>query len=95
MGDTVLYGDSGRDDLPGGNAPAHYESLEKLKKVLIPEQVCLPGHDHQGGRASTWGTQLKINASLMQEREDFIRESEAFDAPAPKDLKRSLRENFK
>lgn len=94
-GDTVLYGDSGRDDLPGGNASAHYESLQKLKRVLKSDQIFLPGHDHKGGRASSWGTQLANNGSLTQERDDFVRESEAFDAPAPKLLKRSLRENFK
>ncbi len=94
-GDTLLYGDVGRDDLPGGNATDHFESIEKLKSAIKPEQILLPGHDHKGGRASTWKKQLQINVSLTQSREDFVREAEAFDAPAPALLKASLRENFK
>lgn len=94
-GDTLLYGDTGRDDLPGGNPQAHYQSLVRLKEAAKPEMVLLPGHDNKGGRASSWATQLKINTSLTQSKEDFVRESSAFEAPAPKDLKVSLRENFK
>jgi glyoxylase-like metal-dependent hydrolase (beta-lactamase superfamily II) len=94
-GDTVLYGDSGRDDLPGGSPEAHYESLVKLRELVTADAVLLPGHDHKGGRASLWSTQLEINASLTQGRDDFVRESCAFDAPAPKLLKESLRENFR
>lgn len=94
-GDTVLFGDTGRDDLPGGDAEDHYESIQTLKRVARPEMIVLPGHDHKGGRASTWATQMKVNASLTQGREDFVREASAFDAPAPALLKKSLRENFK
>lgn len=94
-GDTVLYGDTGRDDLPGGDAEDHYESIQTLKSIAKPEMIVLPGHDHKGGRASTWATQLEVNPSLTQDREDFVRESTAFDAPAPKLLKKSLKENFK
>lgn len=94
-GDTVLYGDVGRDDLPTGSPEAHYESLLELKKSINPTAILLPGHDHKGGRASSWETQLKVNASLTQPREDFVRESKAFQTAAPKDFKRSLVENFK
>ncbi len=94
-GDTVLFGDAGRDDLPGGDATAHYESLQAVKWAAQPEMILLPGHDNSGGRASSWATQLKVNASLAQKREDYVREAEAFDAPGPTFLKKSLRENFK
>lgn len=94
-GDTLLFGDTGRDDLPGGDAEDHYESLQTLKNVARPEMIVLPGHDHKGGRASSWASQLQTNVSLTQSREDFVRESNAFDAPAPKLLKKSLKENFK
>lgn len=94
-GDTVLFGDVGRDDLPTGSPEAHYESLVILKEILSPQVLMFPGHDHKGGRASSWDTQLKVNSSLTQAREDFIRESAAFQTPAPKDFKRSLVENFK
>lgn len=94
-GDTLLFGDTGRDDLPGGSPELHFESMTKIKACAKPEMVLLPGHDHKGGRASTWATQLKVNASLTQSREDFVREAAAFSAPAPKLLKEALKENFK
>jgi glyoxylase-like metal-dependent hydrolase (beta-lactamase superfamily II) len=94
-GDTVLYADVGRDDLPGGDAQAHYESIQKLKVLLAPETLILPGHDCKGGRISSWATQLKINSSLTQEKELYVEESVAFDAPAPALFKKSLVENFK
>lgn len=93
-GDTILFGDTGRDDLPTGSAPDHFESLVKLKKLLKPETVFLTNHDSRA-RACDWAYQLKNNASLKQEREDFVRESEAFRGPSPKKLKESLFENFK
>lgn len=94
-GDTILFGDTGRDDLPGGDAEDHYRSIQILKRLAKPDMIVLPGHDHKGGRASSWATQLKVNASLTQSCEDFVREAMAFDAPAPKLLKKSLKENFK
>jgi glyoxylase-like metal-dependent hydrolase (beta-lactamase superfamily II) len=94
-GDTLLFGDTGRDDLPGGDAEAHYESIQAIKKIATAEMIVLPGHDPKAGRASSWGTQLKTSPSLTQSREDFVREASSFDAPAPRLLKKSLKENFK
>ncbi len=94
-GDTLLFGDTGRDDLPGGDADAHFESLQRLKKYAAKETIVLPGHDHRGGRASSWKKQLELNSSLSQSREDFVREATAFDAPAPTLLKQALRENMR
>lgn len=94
-GDTVLYNDCGRDDLPGGDAMAHYQSLQLLKKEIDSETLMCPGHDAKGGRISNWGTQLKTNSSLTQDEKTFIEESVSFDAPAPATLKKSLFENFK
>ena len=94
-GDTLMIGDTGRDDLPGGSPEDHYDSLELIKKYAQPEQWVLPGHVSGKLKTATWASQLKDNPSLMQSREDFVRESSAFDAPAPLLLKKSLRENFK
>lgn len=94
-GDTILFGDVGRDDLPTGSAAEHFDSLVSLKEALPTDTYILPGHDNKGGRLSTWATQLKVNSSLTQKREDFISECEAFDAPAPALFKKSLVENFK
>jgi sulfur dioxygenase len=94
-GDTVLYNDCGRDDLPGGDPTAHYHSLQVLKRELDPEILMCPGHDFKGGRISNWGAQLQTNSSLTQDEKSFVEESVAFDAPAPALLKKSLFENLK
>ena len=94
-GDTVFHADVGRDDLPGGDAEAHFDSIQLLCKIVKPGAVMLPGHDFKGGRASLWSTQLKINTSLTQRREDFVGEAKAFEASAPKNFKKALVENFK
>jgi len=94
-GDTIIHGDTGRDDLPTGDPAAHYDSLQKIKSVARAEQIFLTGHDAEGGRASTWATQLKLNASLSQDRETFVREAGSYIGPSPKLLKESLFENFK
>lgn len=93
-GDTLLYGDTGRDDLPGGDPAAHYESLQKIKARAKPEMILLTGHDGQA-RASSWATQLKVSPSLTQDRETFVREAGSYVGPSPKLLKESLFENFK
>jgi glyoxylase-like metal-dependent hydrolase (beta-lactamase superfamily II) len=96
-GDTILFGDTGRDDLPGGSPEAHFDSVQIVKAAAGAgtSLILLPGHDPKGGRASTWSKQLELNASLQQSREDFVREASAYDAPSPALLKESLRENFK
>lgn len=94
-GDTVLFGDVGRDDLPGGDPAAHYSSVKRLLELVELGAILLPGHDHEGGRASTWADQLKCNASLTEPRDKFIREAAAFDGASPDHLKESLRENSK
>lgn len=91
-GDTILYGDTGRDDLPGGDAAAHFESLEKIKAAATGDMIFLTNHDGRA-RASSWATQLKVNPSLSQNREDFVREASAYTGPTPKNLEESLREN--
>lgn len=92
-GDTFMYGDTGRDDMPGGDPSAHFESLQKIKAVARPENLFLPNHDGKGGRVSTWATQLRENPSLTQDRETFVREASAFTAPMPKNFKESIVEN--
>lgn len=94
-GDMILFNDTGRDDLPGGNAAIHWESLQKIKANTKPDMIMLPGHDGQGGRASSWKTQLEQNTGLTQDKETFISDAGSYVGPAPKLLKESLYENFK
>jgi sulfur dioxygenase len=94
-GDTIFYGDTGRDDLPTGNPEEHHQSLQKIKALAQPDQIVLPGHDAHGGRASTWATQLEINPALTQSKEEYLRDGGAWTGKTPKLLKESLYHNFK
>lgn len=94
-GDMIFHGDTGRDDLPGGDPVAHWESLQKIKEHAKPEFILLPGHDNKGGRASSWATQMEINPALTQSKEAYVADGGAWVGPSPKLLKESLYENFK
>ena len=94
-GDTLLYGDTGRDDLPGGNPEEHFESMQKIKAHVKSNYYLLPGHDSEGGRITTWSHQLEVNPSLSQDRATFVKEAGSYIGPSPKLLKESLFENFK
>jgi glyoxylase-like metal-dependent hydrolase (beta-lactamase superfamily II) len=94
-GDTLLFGDTGRDDLPGGDPAAHWESLQKIKDHVTFDTLMLPGHDGRGGRVSSWRHQLEISPALKQDRETFIQDAGSYVGPSPKLLKESLYENFK
>lgn len=94
-GDTIFFGDTGRDDLPTGNPEEHYDSLQKIKGFVHPQQIVLPGHDQEGGRASSWATQLKTNPALTQTKEEYLKDGGAWVGKSPKLLKESLSYNFK
>lgn len=94
-GDMLLFGDTGRDDLPGGDAAAHWESLQKIKAHASPESLLLPGHDGEGGRVSSWRHQLEVSPGLQQDLKTFVQDAGAYVGPSPKLLKESLYENFK
>lgn len=93
-GDTLLYGNTGRADLPGGDPIAHWYSLDKLKSLATPNLIVLPGHDGTG-RASSWQTQLATCSALQQDLETFVKDGGACIGPPPRRLKESLYENFK
>jgi glyoxylase-like metal-dependent hydrolase (beta-lactamase superfamily II) len=93
--DMLLYGDTGRDDLPTGDPAQHWESLQKIKAHVAPDTLMLPGHDGEGGRISSWKTQLELNVGLKQDKPTFVKDSASYVGPAPRLLKESLFENFK
>lgn len=94
-GDMMLFGDTGRDDLPGGDPAEHWESLQKIKAHSTPDMIMLPGHDGEGGRASSWKMQMEISPGLSQDKKTFIQDAGSYVGPSPKLLKESLYENFK
>lgn len=73
-GDTLFLDDggAGRDDLPGGDAGAHWESLQKL--LRLPDDLTVhPAHEYRGRRPSSLGTQKRTNPHLKpRTKEEFI-----------------------
>ncbi len=64
-GDALLLDDggAGRDDLPGGDPGAHWESLKRLGE--LPEGLIVyPAHDYRGRTPSSLGQQKRTNPHL-------------------------------
>jgi len=72
-GDTLFVNAIGRTDLPGGNAPQLFDSLQKLKKLDDKIEV-YPGHDYGDVPVSTIAREKKQNPYFMCKiKEDFLR----------------------
>jgi sulfur dioxygenase len=76
-GDALFLDDggAGRDDLPGGDAAAHWETLRRLRK-LPDSLIVYPAHDYRNRVPSSLGTQKKTNPHLlksMESKEAFVR----------------------
>ena len=73
-GDTLLVGDCGRTDLPGGDPSELYDSLLGRVVRLDDALVVLPGHDIGVTPTSTIGREKKENYTLQpRTREQFLR----------------------
>jgi glyoxylase-like metal-dependent hydrolase (beta-lactamase superfamily II)/rhodanese-related sulfurtransferase len=74
-GDTLFLDDggAGRDDLPGGNPEAHWESLQRI--LQLPDDLTVfPAHDYRNRQPSTLGRQKKTNPHLQERtKEEFVR----------------------
>ena len=74
-GDTLFLDDAGagRDDLPGGDAGAHWESLQRL--LELPENLTVyPAHEYRNRNPSSLGRQKRTNPHLAKKSKDeFIR----------------------
>jgi rhodanese-related sulfurtransferase len=76
-GDALFLdvGGAGRDDLPGGDAAAHWETLRKLRE--LPETLIVyPAHDYRNRTPSSLGRQKTTNPHLLkstESKESFVR----------------------
>lgn len=71
--DTLFVNAIGRTDLPGGNAPQLFDSLQKLKKLDDKIEV-YPGHDYGDVPYSTIGREKKNNPYFAcKTKEDFLK----------------------
>lgn len=78
--DMILTGDflfledagAGRDDLPGGDAGAHYDSLQKLKD-LPDDLMVYPAHEYRQRKPSPLKVQRAMNPHLKpSSKDDFV-----------------------
>jgi sulfur dioxygenase len=60
-GDTLLINGCGRTDFQSGDAEALYHSLTQILFALSDDTLVWPGHDYQGRRHSTIGTEKTTN----------------------------------
>ena len=67
-GDTLLIGQCGRTDLPGGSARAMYESLFRRIFPLSDDFIIYPAHDYNGNINTSLGFERKNNLCLKTER---------------------------
>lgn len=81
LSDRVLTGDAlflddagaGRDDLPGGDPGAHWESLQRI--LALPDHlVVYPAHEYRGRQPSALRRQKQTNPHLSaRTKEAFVR----------------------
>jgi glyoxylase-like metal-dependent hydrolase (beta-lactamase superfamily II)/rhodanese-related sulfurtransferase len=94
-GDTLLFGATGRTDLPTGDPNALFDSLFDRVLKLDPELRIFPAHDYTGHRASTIGQELATNPRLQQrERAAFVEMMNSLDLSMPTHLTEALRTNM-
>lgn len=73
-GDALFLDDggAGRDDLPGGSAELHYETLQKIMN-LSEELIVYPAHDYRDRKPSSLKKQKETNPHLkLQSKNEFI-----------------------
>ncbi len=94
-GDTLLFGGTGRTDLPSGNPEQLYDSLFGRLLRLDPATAIHPAHDYKGGQASTIGAEIESNRRLqMRDRGAFVAMMRDLNLSAPTHLTEALRTNM-
>ena len=94
-GDTLLFGGTGRTDLPSGDPEQLYESLFGRLLKLDPDTAIHPAHDYKGGQASTIGAEIAGNPRLQKrERAAFVAMMRDLNLTAPTHLTEALRTNM-
>lgn len=79
--DRILTGDAlflddggaGRDDLPGGDPAAHWETLRKFSNEVDEELIVCPAHEYRNREPSSLAKQKKTNPHLKKRtKEEFV-----------------------
>jgi glyoxylase-like metal-dependent hydrolase (beta-lactamase superfamily II)/rhodanese-related sulfurtransferase len=94
-GDTLLFGGTGRTDLPSGDAGALYDSLFGRLLKLDPALKIFPAHDYKGGQSSTLAQELATNPRLQtRDRAAFIEMMGRLNLTLPTHITEALRINM-
>ena len=81
-GDTLLIGQCGRTDLPGGSSKAMYKTITEKILNLSDELLVYPGHDYKGNINSTVGYERVNNPFLTKaSQEEFLKFTSQFFPP--------------
>ena len=67
-GDTLLIGQCGRTDLPGGSSQDMYDSLFQKFMPLSDDLIMYPAHDYKGNINSSLGFEKTNNVCLKTKR---------------------------
>ena len=94
-GDTLLYGGTGRTDLPSGDPSALHASLFERLLRLDPALAIYPAHDYKGRTATTLGDEIATNPRLQTaERGAFVDMMRSLNLTMPTHITEALRTNL-
>jgi glyoxylase-like metal-dependent hydrolase (beta-lactamase superfamily II)/rhodanese-related sulfurtransferase len=93
-GDTLLYGATGRTDLPTGDADALYDSLFNRLLQLPGSLEVYPAHNYKNLAATTLDAQRQTNPRLQKsDRAAFVEQMQSLSLSMPDHLTEALRTN--
>ncbi len=94
-GDTLLFGGTGRTDLPTGDPEALYDSLFSGILRLDAALKVHPAHDYKGGVQSTLARELAENPRLQKrDRAAFVEMMRSLNLSMPTHITEALRSNM-
>lgn len=94
-GDALLYGGTGRTDLPTGDPSALHASLFDRLLRLDPALSIYPAHDYKGRAATTIKDELATNPRLQApDRATFVAMMQSLNLTMPTHITEALRTNL-
>lgn len=94
-GDTLLFGATGRTDLPTGDPDALYDSLFGKLLKLDGATLVFPAHDYKGKGQSAIAEEMSANPRLQKrDRTEFVDMMRNLNLSAPNHLTEALRTNL-
>jgi sulfur dioxygenase len=93
-GDTLLVGTMGLKDVPGSDALAHYDTVQRVVDPLADDVVIHPGHDDMGRSQTTIKAEKRGNRWVREkDRDAYVARWEADPRHPPKEADEVLRAN--